>query len=122
MATKKSAKKITAKKALAKKAAPKKVAVKKATSKKAKRKTKLKKTIPESIMPTNAFDEIPDDVDCICMENSTASSCRKAVGFRPQQFLFLQRKFVKMPAAKSFYKKSESLQQLTVGLFEENLI
>ena len=94
MATKKSAKKITAKKSLAKKAAPKKVAVKKATSKKAKRKTKLKKTIPESIMPTNAFDEIPDDVDCICMQKKPNG---KFYNFKLQEGRWVQASAIPFP-------------------------
>jgi hypothetical protein len=98
MATKKStAKKNTAKKATVKKAAPKKVATKKAAAKKTKGKAKLKKPIPKSIMPTNAFDGIPDGVDCMCMQKKPGG---KFYNFKLQEGRWVQASAIPFPTKK----------------------
>ena len=91
MATKKSvAKKINAKKSAVKKPASKKVAVKKAAPKK----TKLKKPMPKSIMPDDAFDGIPDDVDCICIQKKPNG---KFYNFKLQEGRWVQASAIPFP-------------------------
>ena len=95
MATKKStAKKSEAKKTAAKKAAPKKVATKKTAAKKTKGKAKLKKPIPKSIIPTNGFDGIPDDVDCMCMQKKPGG---KFYNFKLQEGRWVQASAIPFP-------------------------
>ena len=85
MATKKSAaKKNSAKKTAAKKSAPKKV----------KEKAKLKKPIPKSFMPANAFDGIPDDVDCICIQKKPGG---KFYNFKLQEGRWVQASAIPFP-------------------------
>lgn len=64
MATKKSA----PKKSPAKKVASKKIVTKKTASKKLKAKTTLHKPMPNSALMFDAFEGIPDDVDCVCVQ------------------------------------------------------
>ncbi len=95
MATKKSAtKKSATKKSPAKKAAAKKVATKKTAPKKNRGKAKLKKPIPKSIMPIDAFDGIPDDVDCICMQKKPGG---KFYNFKLQEGRWVQASAIPFP-------------------------
>lgn len=64
MATKKS----VTKKSPAKKVSPKKLAAKKTPSKKLKTKAKLNKPTPKVASLSDAFEGIPDDVDCVCVQ------------------------------------------------------
>lgn len=110
MATKKSAtKKITAKASPAKKAASKKITAKKSPGKKApskktaanktalpknKRIAKVDKPTPKSFMPPDAFNEIPDDADCICMQKKPGG---KFYNFKLQEGRWVQASAIPFP-------------------------
>lgn len=95
MATKKSAaKKSTTKKAPAKKVARKNVAVKKAAPKKVKTRATLKNTILKSIMPADAFEGIPDDVDCMCTQKKPGG---KFYNFKLQEGRWVQASAIPFP-------------------------
>ena len=83
MATKKS----VTKKSPAKKISSKKVVAKKTSSKKLKTKARLNKPISKGIMPFNAFEGIPDNVDCVCVQKKPNG---KFYNFRLQEGRWVQ--------------------------------
>ena len=85
MATKKSA---------AKKIGAKKSPSKKVVAKKAKSKTKSAASIPKAIMPSDAFDGIPDNVDCICMQKNPNG---KFYNFKLQEGRWVQASAIPFP-------------------------
>ncbi len=95
MATKKSAvKKITAKKKPATKVASKRKAAKKTSPENVKRKATIKKPIPQSIMPTDAFEGISDDVDCMCIQKKPGG---KFYNFKLQEGRWVQASAIPFP-------------------------
>ena len=94
MATKKSAsKKSASKKAVGKKSSRSKGATKKSASKKSrpkKTKAKVKKAVLKIIMPN----DIPDDVDCMCMQKRPNG---KFYNFRLQEGRWVQASAIPFP-------------------------
>lgn len=87
-------KKTTSKKSPAKKVSPKKVTAKKTAAKKLQPAAKPNKPISKSIMPSDAFDGIPDDVDCICVQKKPNG---KFYNFRLQEGRWVQASAIPFP-------------------------
>ncbi len=90
MATNKS----VTKKSPAKKVFSKKVVAKKTASKKIKTRAKANQPIPKSIMPFNAFEGIPDNVDCVCVQKRPNG---KFYNFKLQEGRWVQSSAVPFP-------------------------
>ncbi|HEY5406624.1 MAG TPA: hypothetical protein VIJ92_06050 [Ginsengibacter sp.] len=77
-----------------KKSTAKKIGAKKTAPKKAKSKTKPAASIPKAIMPSDAFDGIPDNVDCICMQKNLNG---KFYNFKLQEGRWVQASAIPFP-------------------------